>query len=351
MKSKLACIFGVTGQDGAYLCRSLIKNRYNVVGLLDKKRQSDLFRLDHLGIKSSLRLHTIDCLCPASIDKLFRDFKFTEVYNLAGQSNVSISWDNPDETYSINTLLPHLILESIKTRSNCTKFFQASSSEIFGECSDQTITEISPFKPNTPYGVSKLIAHEITRYYRQKHNLFACNGILFNHESPLRGSQFVSKKIVRKLVEVHLGLTPYLEIGNLNSKRDWSSAEDFVEGFRSLMSARQPTDVIFATGRHTTVRELINIAADHLNMSILWRGTGSNEIGLDSKTSRVIVKVNEQYFRPEAPQKSFVSTRKAMKLLGWQSTTDLGDLIKRMIEHELKELEMKKTHQTGKRLL
>ncbi len=337
---KKALITGITGQDGSYLAELLLEKGYEVHGIIRRSSSFNTGRLDHIykdphQNNNKLFLHFGDVTDSSSISRIIEKIQPDEIYNLAAQSHVRVSFDIPEytaETVALGTLR---ILDTIKESRIKTKFYQASSSEMFGKVQEVPQNENTPFYPRSPYGVSKLYAHWITKNYRESYNLFAVSGILFNHESPRRGSTFVTKKIVEALVKIKNGQQDKLYLGNLDAKRDWGYAKDYVYGMWLMLQQKKPDDYILATGENHSVREFIEITAKFLDMEILWQGQGLEEKGIDKKTNKIIIEIDPKYFRPAEVDVLLGDYSKAKKILGWEPKTKFEDLIKIMVDEEL----------------
>ena len=341
---KTALITGITGQDGAYLANFLIRKNYIVHGL---KRRTSLFntaRIDHLfkdpntDKQHNFILHHGDMTDSSSLLRVIREVKPNEIYNLAAQSHVAVSFEQPEYTANSDALGTLRILEAIRLLNlvKHTKFYQASTSELYGKITEQFQNEVTPFYPRSPYSVAKLYAHWITVNYREAYNIFACNGILFNHESPLRGETFVSRKITMALTRIKLGLQKYLYIGNMDACRDWGHAKDYVKMMWLMLQQKKPQDFVIATGLQYSVREFIELAAKILGISLIWRGKGFSEIGFDKKTNKKIIIVNKRYFRPTEVVSLRGDSSKAKKILGWKPKYNFQQLVKEMVESDLK---------------
>ncbi|HPT08692.1 MAG TPA: GDP-mannose 4,6-dehydratase [bacterium] len=337
---KKALITGITGQDGSYLAELLLEKGYEVHGIIRRSSSFNTERIDHIykdphQNNNQLFLHFGDVTDSSSISRIIEKIQPDEIYNLAAQSHVRVSFDIPEytaETVALGTLR---ILDTIKESRIKTKFYQASSSEMFGKVQEVPQNENTPFYPRSPYGVSKLYAHWITKNYRESYNLFAVSGILFNHESPRRGSTFVTKKIVEALVKIKNGQQDKLYLGNLDAKRDWGYAKDYVYGMWLMLQQKKPDDYILATGENHSVREFIEITAKFLDMEILWQGQGLEEKGIDKKTNKIIIEIDPKYFRPAEVDVLLGDYSKAKKILGWEPKTKFEDLIKIMVDEEL----------------
>ena len=340
---KKALIFGVTGQDGAYLSKFLLKKGYIVHGV--KRRSSSLnsFRIDDiysdpLVKKNKFFLHYGDITDSISVYNLVSTIKPNEVYNLAAQSHVAVSFEIPEYTTNADALGTLRILEAIKKVDKKIKFYQAGSSEMFGKVVETPQTEKTPFYPRSPYGAAKVYSHWITINYRESYDLFACNGILFNHESPLRGETFVTKKIVKALCKIKLKKQKKLILGNLYSKRDWGHAEDYVEAMWKILQFRKPDDFVICTGKQHSIKDFINLVAKDLNMKIKWVGKGINEKAIDHKGNHII-ECNKKYFRPSEVDTLKGDYSKARKLLKWRPKYNIKSLIKDMISYELNHID------------
>tara|TARA_X000000950_G_scaffold8335_1_gene9158 strand:- start:2080 stop:3123 length:1044 start_codon:yes stop_codon:yes gene_type:complete len=341
---KTALIFGITGQDGSYLSSLLIKKGYVVHGVKRRSSSINTQRIDHLYQdphikKRNFILHYGDVTDTLSVSSIIKKVKPQEIYNLAAQSHVAVSFDVPEYTANADALGALRILESIKFHKleKKTKFYQAGTSEMFGKVQDIPQTEKTKFYPRSPYGVAKLYAHWITVNYREAHNIFACNGILFNHESPRRGETFVTKKIVSALCKIKEGKQKKLFLGNLYSKRDWGHAKDYCYAMWKMLQQKRPDDYVIATGKQYSIKQFINLTAKKLNMRIIWRGKGINEKGYN-KFGFPIIECDKNYFRPLEVDTLLGSAKKARKLLKWKPKSNINLLIQEMIESEYKML-------------
>ena len=340
MKKK-ALIFGVTGQDGSYLAEFLLKKNYIVHAVKRKSSSLNTDRIDHLydNNKKSFFLHYGDLTDPTSIFQLINSIKPNEVYNLAAQSHVAVSFVIPNYTANVDAIGCLNILEAIKssTLKNKIKFYQAGTSEMFGKVLEIPQTEKTPFYPRSPYGVSKVFSHWMTINYRESYKMFACNGILFNHESPRRGETFVTRKITIGLSKIKLGLEKKLVLGNLNAKRDWGHAKDFVEAQWLILQQKKPGDYVIATGEQYSVKDFINLSARYLGMKIFWKGKGVNEKGFNEK-GKIIIECNKKYFRPTEVETLLGDSKKARRLLKWKPKVSFKRLVAEMIESDLTKL-------------
>ncbi|MEM5471113.1 GDP-mannose 4,6-dehydratase [Hoeflea sp. AS60] len=342
---KTALITGVTGQDGAYLSEFLLKKGYQVHGI---KRRTSLFntaRIDHLfdgeyGRSGQFVLHHGDMTDSSSLTHILQQTKPDEVYNLAAQSHVAVSFEEPEYTANSDALGTLRLLEAIRILGlkDKSRFYQASTSELYGLVQETPQTERTPFYPRSPYGVAKLYAYWITINYREAYGLFACNGILFNHESPLRGETFVTRKITRALARIKLGQQEMLKLGNLDALRDWGHARDYVEMQWLMLQQDQPEDFVIATGVQYSVRDFVLAAADALGMTIHFEGEGVNEVGRDG-SGKVIVSVDPRYFRPTEVETLLGDASKAKQKLGWTPQTSFADLVAEMAAADLAEAE------------
>ena len=351
---KIALITGITGQDGSYLAEFLLKKGYIVHGIKRRSSSLNTSRIDHLyedpHIKNpKLILHYGDLTDSTNIIKLIEKIKPHEIYNLAAQSHVAVSFESPEYTANCDALGTLRILEAVRLLNlkDKTRIYQASTSELYGLVQEVPQKESTPFHPRSPYGVAKLYAYWITVNYREAYGIYACNGILFNHESPRRGETFVTRKISRGLTRINEGLQSCLYMGNLDSKRDWGHAEDYVKMQWLMLQQEKPEDFVIATGRMETVRNFIEISAKYLKWNkgkggpaIIWEGEGINEIGRRADTNEIIVKVDKRYFRPSEVDQLLGDASKAKNKLGWVSSTTLEELVKEMIYNDL--LEAKK---------
>ena len=352
MKKKIALITGITGQDGSYLAEFLLKKNYIVHGIRRRSSSINTQRIDHLHNNSKilgkkLFLHYADLVDSISLEKIINTVLPDEVYNLAAQSHVKISFDMPDYTSNVNAIGALRILEIIKNLSNKKKikYYQASTSEMFGDSNNQYKDEKTPFYPKSPYATSKLFSYWITRNYRDSYNMFCTNGILFNHESPRRGINFVTKKITYKLSRIVLGLDKYLELGNLDSKRDWGHAKEYCEMMWKILQVKKPSDYVIATEKQYSVKKFIELVAKEIGFKIKWIGKGVKMIGvvekinnkeIKLKKNQLIIKVNKRFFRPNDVLDLLGKSSKARKELGWKPKYNITTLIKEMVNEDLK---------------
>ena len=341
---KIALIFGITGQDGSYLAEYLIKKKYIVHGVKRRSSSLNTSRIDHLyqDPYEKLRrlvLHYGDVSDSLSVSSIVKKVKPDEIYNLAAQSHVAVSFEVPEYTANADALGALRILEAIKFHGleNKTKFYQAGTSEMFGKVQQVPQNEKTPFYPRSPYGVAKVYAHWITVNYREAYNIFACNGILFNHESPVRGETFVTRKIVIALCKIKLGLQKKLYLGNLNSKRDWGHAKDYVIAMWKILQKNKATDYVISTGRQYTVQQFVNFVLKELNIKFFWKGKGVN-CKCYNENNEVIVQCDKEYFRPLEVDTLLGDSRKALKDLKWKPKFTIKDLVKDMVSSELAKL-------------
>lgn len=347
--SKTALITGITGQDGAYLADFLLKKGYTVHGI---KRRSSLFntqRVDHLyddphekGVK--FFLHYGDLTDSTNLIRIVQETQPDEIYNLAAQSHVRVSFETPEYTANADALGCLRLLEAIRILKleKKTKFYQASTSELYGEVLEIPQKETTPFNPRSPYGAAKAYAFYITKNYREAYGIFACNGILFNHESPIRGETFVTRKITRAAAKIHLGLQKKLYIGNLDAERDWGHAKDYIEGIYLMMQHKEADDFVLATGKKISVRKFAEMAFAETGVKIEWKGKNENEKGIDPKTGKIIIEVDKKYFRPTEVDLLVGDASKAKKLLGWSPKYSVEQLVKEMVASDIKFFERDK---------
>lgn len=339
-KAKTALITGITGQDGSYLAEFLLAKGYEVHGIIRRASTFNTVRLEHLyqdphDTQPRLKLHFGDLTDASNLSRLIEKIQPTEIYNLGAQSHVRVSFDIPEYTAETTGLGVLRLLDAIKDTNQKIKFYQASSSEMFGKVQEIPQSEKTPFYPRSPYGCAKVFGYWITVNYRESYNLFACNGILFNHESPRRGETFVTRKITRGLARIKLGLESKLFLGNLDAKRDWGYAKDYVEGMWLMLQAEKPDDYVLATGETHSVREFVELTAKQLGFELVWTGQKLKERGLDKKTGRTIIEIDPRYFRPTEVDLLIGNAAKAKKKLGWKPKTSFQELVKMMTEADL----------------
>lgn len=337
---KKALITGITGQDGSYLTELLLEKGYEVHGIIRRSSNVNTQRIEHLLEDDSIRdkklfLHYGDLNDSGSLSRLLYKIQPSEVYNLAAQSDVKISFDIPEYTSDVNALGTLRLLGSIKEVDPSIKYYQASSSELFGKVRETPQTENTPFYPRSPYAAAKLYAYWITVNYREAYGMFACNGILFNHESPRRGPNFVTRKITRGISDILKGKQDMLILGNLDAKRDWGYAGDYVEAMWLILQQEKPDDYVVATGETHTVREFCELAFECVGIDIAWEGAGLNEIGVDSRTGKQLIGVSERYFRPSEVDLLLGNAKKAREKLGWSPKVSFKELVKIMVNADL----------------
>ena len=344
MKKKIALIFGVTGQDGSYLSELLINKGYLVHGVKRRSSSFNTGRIDHIyqapfEKKRNFFLHYGDVTDAISVSSLIKKIEPTEIYNLAAQSHVSVSFEVPEYTANADAIGALRILEAIKFHGfeKKTKFYQAGTSEMFGKVREVPQTEKTPFYPRSPYGVAKVYAHWITVNYREAYKIFACNGILFNHESPVRGETFVTRKIVIGLCKIKLKKQKTLYLGNLYAKRDWGHARDYVLAMWKMLQQKKPDDYVIATGNQYTVKQFINLVLNELNINFIWKGNGINEKCFD-ENGNCIIACSKEYFRPLEVDTLLGDSKKAKKYLKWKPNTSIKKLVKEMVNSDLKKL-------------
>jgi GDPmannose 4,6-dehydratase len=340
---KTALITGITGQDGAYLAELLLKKGYMVHGV---KRRASLFntdRIDHLyqdlhEENVRFRLHHGDLTDSSNLIRIIQEVQPDEIYNLAAQSHVAVSFETPEYTANSDALGTLRLLEAIRILGleQKSRFYQASTSELFGKVQEIPQSEKTPFYPRSPYGVAKLYSYWITVNYREAYNIYCCNGILFNHESPIRGETFVTRKITRALARIKLGLQDALFLGNLDAKRDWGHAKDYVRMQWMMLQQDEPDDFVIATGVQHSVREFVEIAAAELEMRVVWQGAGVEEVGIEEKSGKVIVRIDPRYFRPTEVETLLGDPSKAKEKLGWEPKISFAQLVQEMVSEDLK---------------
>ena len=341
--TKVALVTGVTGQDGAYLAELLLSKGYAVHGIKRRSSSFNSARIDHMYQDphtpgTRFQIHYGDMTDSTNLIRIIQSVQPDEVYNLAAQSHVQVSFETPEYTANADATGTLRILEAIRilglTRK--TRFYQASTSELFGKAREVPQKETTPFYPRSPYGVAKLYAYWITVNYREAYGIHASNGILFNHESPIRGETFVSRKITRAVAAIHLGVQDVLYIGNLDARRDWGHARDYVEGMWRIVQQPEPDDFVLATGETHSVRELVELAFSKVGRRIAWRGKGVDEIGVDAAKGETLVKIDSRYFRPTEVDMLQGDPTKARRVLGWQHKVTFSELVSEMVESDLK---------------
>ncbi len=330
---KKALITGITGQDGSYLAELLLEKGYDVYGIWRRKATVDYGNIEHL--KDRVTLIYADMTDPISLIKAMQISQADEVYNLAAQSFVATSWDTPLGTADIDAIGVTNMLEAIRTVKPSARFYQASTSEMFGLVQEMPQTEKTPFYPRSPYGVAKLYGHWITKNYRESYDMYACSGILFNHESERRGLEFVTRKISMAVARIKYGVQDCVELGNMDSKRDWGHSKDYVKAMWLMLQQETPDDYVIATNETRTVREFVEIAFRTAGIEVVWEGEGVNEIGKDKATGKVIVKVNPKFFRPAEVDVLLGNPAKAEAALGWEREISFAELVERMVQNDL----------------
>lgn len=339
--AKKALITGITGQDGSYLAELLLSKGYEVHGIIRRASSFNTGRIDHLykdrhNKDVQLFLHHGDVTDSSNLNRLLEKIHPDEIYNLAAQSHVKVSFDVPEYTAEVDAIGTLRFLDAIKETGIRTKFYQASTSELYGKVQEVPQTEKTPFYPRSPYAVAKLYGYWIIINYREAYNIFACNGILFNHESPRRGETFVTRKITIAAAKIKAGLQDKLYLGNLDSQRDWGYAPDYVEGMWRILQHDTPQDFVLATNEMHTVREFTELSFRHLGIDLEWQGSGVNEKGVCKKTGKIVVEVDPEYFRPTEVEQLLGDYTKAKKLLGWEPKVTFKELVKIMVEADYK---------------
>lgn len=336
---KIALITGITGQDGSYLAELLLEKNYEVHGLV-RRTSTGPNMLNIESIKDKLHFHYSDLTDCANLNEIMSTVKPDEVYNLGAQSHVSVSYNCPTYTGDVNALGVLKLLEAVRKLSEHkpVKFYQASTSELYGKVKESPQTENTPFYPRSPYAVAKLFGYWITINYRESYDLFACNGILFNHESPRRGPEFVTRKIVQGMIKTHLGLQDILELGNLNARRDWGHAKDYVRAMWEMLQQDTPDDFVIASGEAHSVRDFCNDVAAYLKFEIEWQGTGLDEIGINKMTGKTIIKINKDFYRPAEVHALLGDCSKVKEKLNWKPEYTFEDLVFEMCDDEMNKL-------------
>lgn len=342
MTKKIALITGVTGQDGAYLSEFLVKKGYEVHGIKRRSSSFNTSRIDHLyqdphTANANFVLHYGDLTDATNLIRIVQEVQPDEIYNLAAQSHVAVSFETPEYTANADALGTLRLLEAIRIlgREQQTRFYQASTSEMYGAVREVPQTESTPFYPRSPYGAAKVYAYWICVNYREAYNMYCCNGILFNHESPIRGETFVTRKITRAAARISLGLQDILYLGNMDSLRDWGHARDYVEAMWLMLQQDEPDDYVVATGKQVSVRDFVEMAFSEVGIRIEWRGEGVKEEGVDAKTGLVRVAVDPRYFRPTEVETLLGDATKAHEKLGWRARTSLSVMVKEMMADDV----------------
>ncbi|KYN05365.1 PREDICTED: GDP-mannose 4,6 dehydratase [Cyphomyrmex costatus] len=340
---RVALITGITGQDGSYLAEFLLEKGYDVHGIIRRASSFNTTRIQHLyedpkcHRQGKMKLHYGDMTDSSSLIKVISAIQPTEIYNLAAQSHVMVSFEVSEYTAEVDAVGTVRILDAIRTcgLEKSVKFYHASTSELYGKVMEVPQTEKTPFYPRSPYACAKLYSFWIVINYREAYNMFACNGILFNHESPRRGENFVTRKVTRSIAKIHLGLQDVLELGNLDAKRDWGHAKDYVEAMWLMLQQTQPDDYVIATGETHSVREFVEVAFQYVGRTIKWQGEGVNEIGQDAQTNQVLVRINPKFFRPTEVDVLLGDASKARNKFGWKPTVTFKELVKDMMDSDL----------------
>lgn len=340
---KVALITGITGQDGSYLAELLLSKGYEIHGIIRRSSSFNTHRIQHLYDNPQthqhglMKLHYGDLTDSSSLVKIISKVSPCEIYNLGAQSHVKVSFDLSEYTANVDALGALRILDAIRTckLENKVRFYQASTSELYGKVQEIPQKETTPFYPRSPYGAAKLYAYWIIVNYREAYNIFAVNGILFNHESPRRGETFVTRKITRSVAKIALGQMEFFELGNLDARRDWGHARDYVNGMWMMLQQEKPEDFVIATGESHSVREFVECAFKHIGQEIAWEGTGKNEVGKEKATGIVRVKVNVKYYRPTEVEFLLGDASKAKRVLGWEPKTSFVELVHEMVDHDI----------------
>jgi GDPmannose 4,6-dehydratase len=332
---KKALITGVTGQDGSYLAEFLLNKGYIVHGVIRRASVFNTERIDHLHGLDNFHLHHGDVTDSSNINKLMSTIQPDEVYNLAAQSHVQVSFEVPEYTAQVDALGTLRILDALRNYCPNAKFYQASTSELYGKVQEVPQNEETPFYPRSPYGVAKIYGYWIVKNFREAYNLYACNGILFNHESERRGKTFVTRKITIGLAEIAAGKRSILTLGNIDSQRDWGYAKEYVEAMWLMLQQDSPEDFVIATGKTYTVRTFVEKAAKYVGFDIEWQGEGVNEVGVDKKTNKIIIEINSKYFRPTEVDLLIGDATKAEQKLGWKAKVEIDELVEIMMKNDI----------------
>ncbi len=339
---KKALITGITGQDGSYLTEILLKKGYEVHGIIRRSSSFNTGRIDHIindeKYKDQFFFHHGDVTDASNLNRILEAIEPDEIYNLAAQSHVQVSFEVPDYTAQVDALGTLRFLDAIRETRLETKFYQASTSELFGKVQETPQTEKTPFYPRSPYGVAKLYGYWIIVNYREAYDLFACNGILFNHESPRRGETFVTRKVTRAAARIKEGLQDTLFLGNLDAKRDWGYAPEYCDGMWRMLQQETPEDFVLATGEQHSVREFVELSFKELGITIDWNGENQNEIGINQATGKTIVEVDSKYYRPTEVETLLGDPSKAKDILGWEAKTPFTELVKQMVQSDWKKV-------------
>ncbi|MCI4671461.1 MAG: GDP-mannose 4,6-dehydratase [Bacteroidia bacterium] len=341
---KKAFITGITGQDGSFLAEFLIEKGYEVHGIIRRASNFNTHHIDHIMGHPQLTLHYGDLTDSSNLNKLLGQIVPDEIYNLGAQSHVKVSFEVPEYTAQVDAVGTLRLLDAMQTHCPNAKFYQASTSELYGKVQEIPQKETTPFYPRSPYGVAKLYGYWIVKNFREAYDMYACNGILFNHESERRGKTFVTRKITTILSQIHVGLADVLKLGNLDAKRDWGYAKDYVQMMWMMLQQDKPEDFVIATGKMYTVREFVEKAAKHIDMEIVWKGEGVEEKGYDAKTGKLVVEVDPKYFRPAEVELLVGDPTKAKEILGWVPKVDIDELVEIMMTNDIAEAKAKVLH-------
>ena len=336
--TKKALITGITGQDGAYLAEFLIRKGYKVYGAVRRTSSVNTSRLSYIGVLDKIEIVSMDIAEITNIQRLIERIEPDEIYNLAAQSFVKTSYEQPIYTSDIDGIGVTRLLETIRNLGGKPKFYQASTSEMFGKAHESPQNENTPFYPRSPYGIAKLYSHWMTINYREAWNIHACSGILFNHESPLRGTEFVTRKISQGMAQIALKKIKKINLGNLNAERDWGFAGDYIEAMWLMLQKDKPDDYVIATGETHSVRDFVQVAANSIDIDIEWNNEGNNEVGICKKTGNTIISVDKQYTRPSETDHLLGDASKAKENLGWKPSVNFQSLVNMMVEHDLKRM-------------
>jgi GDPmannose 4,6-dehydratase len=336
---KKAFITGITGQDGSFLTELLLDKGYEVHGLIRRASNFNTDRIDHIAAPDRLKLYHGDMTDSANLNKLLSTLKPDEIYNLAAQSHVQVSFEVPEYTAQVDAIGTLRILDAMMNHCPEARFYQASTSELYGKVQEVPQTETTPFYPRSPYAAAKIYAYWITKNFREAYDLYACNGILFNHESERRGKTFVTRKITMCLSQIRHGLRDVLRLGNLDAKRDWGYAKEYVDAMWRMLQQQRPEDYVIATGKCYTVRHFVELAAAHAGYQIIWEGDGLDEVGIDRKTGKTIVVIDPRYFRPAEVDLLIGDASKARNELGWHAQVGIEELVEIMMKNDLLEAE------------
>jgi GDPmannose 4,6-dehydratase len=333
---KIAFVTGITGQDGSYLAEFLLKKNYEVHAILRRASVFTTARIDHILDNPNLHTYHGDLTDSSNLHRLISSINPTEIYNLGAQSHVGVSFEVPEYTAEVSGIGTARLLDAIRDSKVDCKFYQASTSELFGGIpGTEPQSEDTPFYPKSPYGAAKLYAYWLTVNYRESYGMFACNGILFNHESPRRGETFVTKKITKAVANIFNGKQEYIKLGNIDAKRDWGHAKDYVEAMWLMLQQDEPKDLVIATGETYTVREFVNVAFNEIGITINWEGSGVNEVGKCSETGKILVKIDPAYFRPAEVELLLGDPTRAENELGWKRNISFNELVSCMVQYDL----------------